>query len=197
MLSKANFLILDEPTNHLDMTSKAILEDAINNYEGTCLYVSHDRYFMNKTADRILSLNKGKLINYLGNYDYYLEKRDEFETDDINQGIIGSSNSYINTNKLNSDNSAAGTNETASKQDWKEQKQAQSERRKIENKIKSVEADIEKCETRISAIDEEMAKPETAVNSAKLNKLCAEQADLNDKLAILYDEWEELNSSLD
>lgn len=195
MLSKANFLILDEPTNHLDMTSKAILEDALNNYEGTCLYVSHDRYFMNKTADRILSLNNGKLINYLGNYDYYLEKRDELEKIDLL--INGPANNASNSDadSISSFNVSASTiNDTAAKLDWKEQKQAQSEKRKLENKIKSIEAEIEKTESRISAIDEEMAKPETAVNSAKLNKLCSEQAELNDKLSSLYDEWETLNS---
>ena len=185
MLSKANFLILDEPTNHLDMTSKAILEDAINNYEGTCLYVSHDRYFMNKTADRILSLNNGKLINYLGNYDYYLEKREEFEADTL----------LFDTNGKNSNTvTVESYGDSEAKLDWKEQKQAQSEKRKLENKIKSVEEQIEKLENRLSAIDEEMSKPETAVNSAKLNKLCSEQSELNDKLSSLYEEWETLNS---
>ena len=75
MLSEANFLILDEPTNHLDITSKEILEEALSNYEGTVLYVSHDRYFINKTATRILDLTNQKLVNYIGNYDYYLEKK--------------------------------------------------------------------------------------------------------------------------
>ena len=195
MLSKANFLILDEPTNHLDMTSKAILEDALNNYEGTCLYVSHDRYFMNKTADRILSLNNGKLINYLGNYDYYLEKRDELEKIDLLNNGPANNTSNSDADSISSVNASASTiNDTAAKLDWKEQKQAQSEKRKLENKIKSIEAEIEKTESRISAIDEEMAKPETAVNSAKLNKLCAEQGELNDKLISLYEEWETLNS---
>ena len=185
MLSKANFLILDEPTNHLDMTSKAILEDAISNYEGTCLYVSHDRYFMNKTADRILSLNNGKLINYLGNYDYYLEKRDEFEADTL----------LFDTNNKNANNvTIESTSDSAGKLDWKEQKQAQSEKRKLENKIKSIEEQIEKLETRLSAIDEEMSRPETATNSAKLNKLCSEQSEINEKLSSLYEEWEILNT---
>ena len=185
MLSKANFLILDEPTNHLDMTSKAILEDAINNYEGTCLYVSHDRYFMNKTADRILSLNNGKLINYLGNYDYYLEKREEFEADTL----------LFDTNNKTSSSVIPDTPaDSAGKLDWKEQKQVQSEKRKLENKIKSIEEQIEKLESKLSEIDEEMSKPETATNSAKLNKLCSEQSEINDKLASLYEEWETLNS---
>ncbi len=185
MLSKANFLILDEPTNHLDMTSKAILEDAVNNYEGTCLYVSHDRYFMNKTADRILSLNNGKLINYLGNYDYYLEKREEFETDTL----------LFDTNNKTSSSVIPDTSaDSAGKLDWKEQKQVLSEKRKLENKIKSVEEQIEKLESKLSEIDEEMIKPETATNSAKLNKLCSEQTEINDKLASLYEDWETLNS---
>ena len=199
MLSKANFLILDEPTNHLDMTSKTILEDALNAYSGTCLYVSHDRYFINKTADRILSLENGKFVEYLGDYDYYLEKRDEIKKGENNNVISdskGNSNTFINTSKnagFNSENTLS-VNESSSKLDWKEQKQAQSEKRKLENKIKSIEEQIEKLETKLSQIDEEMSKPETAVNSAKLNKLCSEQSQINDELASLYEEWEELNS---
>ena len=200
MLSKANFLILDEPTNHLDMTSKTILEDALNAYSGTCLYVSHDRYFINKTADRILSLENGQFVEYLGDYDYYLEKREEFKKGDNVNGIIpaskGNSSTFINTNKsaLSNNENASSINESSSKLDWKEQKQAQSEKRKLENKIKSIEEQIEKLETKLSQIDEEMSKPETAVNSAKLNKLCSEQSQINDELASLYEEWEELNS---
>ena len=200
MLSKANFLILDEPTNHLDMTSKTILEDALNAYSGTCLYVSHDRYFINKTADRILSLENGQFVEYLGDYDYYLEKREEFKKGDNVNGIIpaskGNSSTFINTNKsaLSNNENASSINESSSKLDWKEQKQAQSEKRKLENKIKSIEEQIEKLETKLSQIDEEMSKPETAVNSAKLNKLCSEQSQINDELAALYEEWEELNS---
>ena len=200
MLSKANFLILDEPTNHLDMTSKTILEDALNAYSGTCLYVSHDRYFINKTADRILSLENGQFVEYLGDYDYYLEKREEFKKGDNFNGIIpaskGNSSTFINTNKsaLSNNENASSINESSSKLDWKEQKQAQSEKRKLENKIKSIEEQIEKLETKLSQIDEEMSKPETAVNSAKLNKLCSEQSQINDELAALYEEWEELNS---
>ncbi len=199
MLSKANFLILDEPTNHLDMTSKTILEDALNAYSGTCLYVSHDRYFINKTADRILSLENGQFVEYLGDYDYYLEKRDETKKGENNNVISyskGNSNTFINTSKnagLNYENTLS-VNESSSKLDWKEQKQAQSEKRKLENKIKSIEEQIEKLETKLSQIDEEMSKPETAVNSAKLNKLCSEQSQINDELASLYEEWEELNS---
>ncbi len=180
MLSKANFLILDEPTNHLDMTSKTILEDALNAFSGTCLYVSHDRYFMNKTADRILSLENGILTEYLGNYDYYLEKHAD----------NSESAPFLNTVK---ESSVQSENDTASKSDWIEQKKAQSEKRKLENKIKQVEEKIEKLENRLSAIDDEMVKPETSSNSAKLNKLCQEQSEINDELSKLYEEWETLN----
>ena len=181
MLSKANFLILDEPTNHLDMTSKTILEDALNAFSGTCLYVSHDRYFINKTADRILSLENGQLVEYLGDYDYYLEKRNQ-------KANVSSESNSVNTAK------SAEENDSVSKSDWMEQKKAQSEKRKLENKIKSVEEQIEKLENKLSSIEEEMAKPETATNSAKLNKLCSEQSEINEKLETLYEEWETLNS---
>lgn len=177
MLSKANFLILDEPTNHLDMTSKAILEEAIKGYEGTCLYVSHDRYFINQTANRILSLNNHNFTNYIGNYDYYLEKCDILEVD-------VSSTTTVKEFKA----------DTEAKVDWKEQKQIQAEKRKLEARIKKIEDEIEKYEAKLSEYDEEMAKPSVSSNSAKLNEICAKQAEVNDKLTKLYEEWEELNS---
>lgn len=178
MLSKANFLILDEPTNHLDMTSKAILEEALKGYEGTCLYVSHDRYFINQTADRILSLNNNRLTEYLGNYDYYLEKRDELE--------VSNESSFVQSSK--------STIDTEAKTDWKEQKQAQADKRKLENKIKKVEDEIEKLENKSSEIDAEMLKPNVSNNSAKLNELCQKKAEIDSKLSLLYTEWETLNS---
>ncbi len=199
MLSKANFLILDEPTNHLDMTSKTILEEAINNFEGTVLYVSHDRYFINKTADRILSLENNQFVNYLGNYDYYLEKSNE--KNQLYSNSASGSNNVSNTTVNvfgtgNSNNSALGNDNSSgdSKADWLSSKQAQSERRKLENKIKSVETEIEKLEKKSAEIDEEMAKPNVSNNSAKLNELCKEQAEINEKLESLYEQWEELNS---
>ncbi|MCR4649784.1 MAG: ABC-F family ATP-binding cassette domain-containing protein [Lachnospiraceae bacterium] len=181
MLSKANFLVLDEPTNHLDMTSKTILEDALNAFSGTCLYVSHDRYFINKTADRILSLENGRLVEYLGNYDYFLEKKNQLSAFSVESNTV-------NTVKTEDEN------DSVSKSDWMEQKKAQSEKRKLENKIKTIEEKIEALENKLSSLEEEMAKPETAVNSAKLNKLCSQQAETNEKLSSLYEEWEELNS---
>ena len=194
MLSKANFLILDEPTNHLDMTSKQILEEAINAYEGTCLYVSHDRYFINKTADKIYSLEGNTITEYLGNYDYYLEKSKNQVNFTGSNPIANSNNtSYVNTSVASNNSSA---NESEAKLDWKEQKQLQSERRKIENKIKNIEADIEMFENELEKLNDEMNKPEVANNSFKLNEICAKQSEINEKLATAYDDWEVYSEEL-
>lgn len=176
MLSKANFLILDEPTNHLDMTSKAILEEAIKGYEGTCLYVSHDRYFINQTATRILSLNNNNFTNYIGNYDYYLEKCEILEAKDKED----TSPKEVKA-------------ETEAKLDWKEQKQANAEKRKLEAKINKIEAEIEKLENKLAELEQEMSNPNVSSNSAKLNEICSKQAEINEKLNSLYEEWETLN----
>lgn len=176
MLSEANFLILDEPTNHLDITSKEILEEALSNYEGTVLYVSHDRYFINKTATRILDLTNQKLVNYIGNYDYYLEKKEELTqiyAPDIQE-------------------EAVETKTSAVKLDWKQQKEEQARLRKKENDLKKTEAMIEELETRDSEIDEEMAKPEVATNVAECVRLSKEKAEIAQKLEELYEKWEEL-----
>ena len=176
MLSEANFLILDEPTNHLDITSKEILEEALSNYEGTVLYVSHDRYFINKTATRILDLTNQKLVNYIGNYDYYLEKKEELTqiyAPDIQE-------------------EAVETKTSAVKLDWKQQKEEQARLRKKENDLKKTEAMIEELETRDSEIDEEMAKPEVATNVAECVRLSEEKAEIAQKLEELYEKWEEL-----
>ena len=187
MLSKANFLILDEPTNHLDMTSKQILEEAINAYEGTCLYVSHDRYFINKTADKIYSLEGNTITEYLGNYDYYLEK----SKTQVN---------FTGTNNISNPSSTSVSTATSevseAKLYWKEQKQLQSEKRKIENQIKKIEADIEKFENEIEKLNEEMNKPEVANNSFKLNEICTKQTEINDKLTVAYENWEKLSEEL-
>ncbi|MCR5848451.1 MAG: ABC-F family ATP-binding cassette domain-containing protein [Lachnospiraceae bacterium] len=194
MLSKANLLILDEPTNHLDMTSKQILEEALVNYEGTCLYVSHDRYFINKTADRILCLENNKITEYLGNYDYYLEKKNEIGTI-VNKGSgnANDNNSKYNNQNRSNENAANDNNVSDSKLNWQEQKQLQSEKRKIENKIKNIESEIEKLENRSSAIDEEMLDPKVSSNSFKLNELCSQKSEIESRLAELYDEWETLS----
>lgn len=176
MLSEANFLILDEPTNHLDITSKEILEEALSNYEGTVLYVSHDRYFINKTATRILDLTNQKLVNYIGNYDYYLEKKEEL--------------TRIYAPDIQAE--AVETKTSAVKLDWKQQKEEQARLRKKENDLKKTEALIEELETRDSEIDEEMAKPEVATNVAECVRLSKEKAEIAKKLEDLYEKWEEL-----
>ena len=176
MLSKSNFLILDEPTNHLDMDSKERLEDALNDYDGTLLYVSHDRYFVNRTANIILELTDGKFVKYLGNYDDYLMKKEQ---------LYGNGSSQVAETQT--------SNETAAKLDFKEQKRIEAEKRKLQNQINKVEEEIEKLEADKAKIDEEFLKPENMTNSAKLNELTAKQKEIDDKLAELYEKWEELN----
>lgn len=175
MLSEANFLILDEPTNHLDIASKEILESAINAYEGTVLYVSHDRYFINKTASRILELTQQKFVNYIGNYDYYLEKKD----------ILAPETSTTTT--------SANVEPSAQKLDWKQQKENQALMRKKENELKKCEEKIEKLEARNQELDDEMAKPENATNVAKLQEISKEKASIEAELEELYEKWDELS----
>jgi ATP-binding cassette subfamily F protein 3 len=179
MLSEANFLILDEPTNHLDILSKEILEDALNNYEGTVLYVSHDRYFINRTAHRILDLTGHRFVNYIGNYDYYLEKRD---TQMAALGLEGSSALPASAQ--------TGTSDT--KQDWKAQKEEQAKLRKRENDLKKCEERIALLESRLSEIDVEMSDPAIGTQVLKLQELSGEQNDIRGQLEKLYEEWEKL-----
>ena len=176
MLSEANFLILDEPTNHLDITSKEILEKALNSYTGTLLYVSHDRYFINQTATRILDLTNQAMVNYIGNYDYYLEKKEELTKIYAPESGNVVPEETVSSNKL----------------DWKQQKEEQARQRKRENDLKKTEAEIEKLETRDREIDEEMNKPEIAVNVSECVRLSKEKAEIMEKLEALYEKWEEL-----
>lgn len=186
MLSEANFLILDEPTNHLDIQSKEILEDALNAYTGTVLYVSHDRYFINRTAHRILDLNRKQLTNYLGNYDYYLEKKDE-QLAKIDSALSGSN--------IGAAAAQTGTTETASdaKQDWKAKKEEQAAKRKRENELKKCEERIEVLENRNTEIDDLMASPEVCTDVARLQELNHEKEENAAELAALYETWEELS----
>lgn len=181
MLSGANFLILDEPTNHLDMESKEILENALNSYTGTLLYVSHDRYFINKTAHRILELQNHTFENYLGNYDYYIEKK---------ESMIPKSVATYESVLDSPDETSAG------KMDWQQQKKLQSEKRKIENKISKVEDEIATLEAKLAALDEELSKDEVARNSAKLNEITANQREISEKLEGCYEKWETLSEEL-
>lgn len=176
MLSEANFLILDEPTNHLDIVSKEILEQALNNYTGTVLYVSHDRYFINQTATRILELTNQAMVNYIGNYDYYLEKKEEL------------TKIYAPCQEQQQVSLSISSN----KMDWKQKKEEQARQRKRENERKKTEDEIEKLEHRDADIDEEMNKPEIAVNVSECIRLSKEKADIAMKLEELYEKWEEL-----
>ncbi len=180
MLSEANFLILDEPTNHLDIMSKEILEDAINDYEGTVLYVSHDRYFINRTAHRILELSGQALTGYLGNYDYYLEKKTE--------------NTAANTGKTSGTSGGTDTSVISSaKADWQAKKAAQAKQRKLENDLKKAETRISELEQKIADIDTLMSSDEVCRNSARLGELSAEQEKIREELDALYEEWERLS----
>lgn len=180
MLSEANLIILDEPTNHLDMASKEILENAINNYTGTVLYVSHDRYFINQTANRILELTNTKLINYLGNYDYYEEKKEELTA------TFAPKEEKTKAEKTNSSN----------KQDYLERKAEAARIRKLKNDISKVEEKIKKYEDRLNELDEMVADPSVSTNSAKLNEIGKEQNEISDKLDKLMEEWEILSDQL-
>ena len=194
MLSEANFLILDEPTNHLDIMSKEILEDALNAYTGTVLYVSHDRYFINRTAHRILNLNRRTLINYLGNYDYYLEKKDgQLSILDAANGSFACRTEH--TGQQTGDSSTAGRadDSSAAKQDWKAMKEQQAKQRKRENDLKKCESEIEALEARGGEIEALMASPEVCTNVAKLQELNKEKEEIDQKLADLMEKWELLS----
>jgi len=189
MLSDANFLILDEPTNHLDIDSKAILENAINHFEGTVLYVSHDRYFINTTAHRILDLTGHRLLNYIGNYDYYLEKKDAME-----QAHLSASDT---TSSLPPDSAAAAESETAkegTKLSWQQQKEEQARLRKIQNELRKVEEEIEALETDNEKIDTALSDSKNATNSVKLQELANKKAENDSRLEELMERWEELSS---
>jgi len=183
VLSNANFLILDEPTNHLDIMSKEILEDALNGYEGTILYVSHDRYFINRTAHRILDLTEGQFISYVGNYDYYLEKHDT---------VMAAIEANAPQNADADSAVAAKATESEVKLDWKAQKEEQARLRKKENDLKKCEEKIAELEARISEIDTEMSDPTIGTQVAKLQELSKEQTSCQEQLEKLYEQWEEL-----
>ena len=182
MLSEANFLILDEPTNHLDIASKEILENALNDYTGTVLYVSHDRYFINQTASRILDLVNHTFVNYIGNYDYYLEKKEELTTAYAGEASTPSSVSDNSTDK----------NVSESKLSWQEQKEAQARLRKRQNELKKTEERIGELEDRDGEIDALMVQEEIFTNSVKCQELAKEKAAIAEELEKLYMKWEEL-----
>lgn len=180
MLSPANFLVLDEPTNHLDIQSKGILEDAIRNYTGTVLVVSHDRYFINRIATRILELKDQQLYSFIGNYDYYEAHKELIYEASVPKQAFDSSMV------------AASTPVASSKDDYKKQKEEQARLRKKENDIKKTEQKIEQTEAEITKIDEEFLNPDFATNSAKLNELSKKREELETTLSALYETWETL-----
>lgn len=189
MLSDANFLILDEPTNHLDITSKEILENALSQYAGTVFFVSHDRYFINQTATRILELTGETIVNYIGNYDYYLEKRDELTKIYVEAQKDGAGN-------LSGDADEDGSASPPVKTDWQAQKAEQARIRKLENSLKKAEERIEALEQLIAEIDEECVRPENVTNSAKLGELTARQEEYRAELEACYETWEEVSEAL-
>ncbi|MCI8893477.1 MAG: ABC-F family ATP-binding cassette domain-containing protein [Lachnospiraceae bacterium] len=183
MLSEANFLILDEPTNHLDITSKEILEQALNQYAGTIFYVSHDRYFINKTATRILNLTGETLVNYIGNYDYYLEKCQEL----TQIYAPGAARDQEKPPAEQTSQSGAG-----GRLDWKQQKEEQARKRKLASDLRRTEEAISGHEVRIAQLEEQFSDPVIATNSAELGKLQAEYDRLKEELSQLYEKWEAL-----
>lgn len=182
MLSDANFLILDEPTNHLDIDSKAILENAINHFEGTVLYVSHDRYFINTTAHRILDLTSQTMLNYIGNYDYYLDKKDAMEQ------------AHLQTETKVSDVTASATATTSdTKLSWQQQKEEQARQRKLEKELQAVETEIEELESDNEQIDTELSDPANGNDVAKLQELSKKRAENDARLEELMQCWESLS----
>lgn len=178
MLSKANFLILDEPTNHLDIFSKEILESAINNYEGTVLYVSHDRYFINKTATKIIELSKEGVTEYLGNYDYYIEKKNTAKREEM---LFGENTPQPEKPEA-----------TETKLSYQAQKEQQAKERKLKNQIKKIETEIEETEEKIQSLEEELMKPEIATDADKAREIFEQKTEFETHLNELYDKWESI-----
>lgn len=182
MLSKANFLLLDEPTNHLDIVSKDVLENALNNFPGTVCYVSHDRYFINKTATRILDLTENRLLNYIGNYDYYIEKREAVEEA---------------ANLTNTEQAEKPADVSESKKEWIDNKTVQAQKKKLKNALNKCEKEISEIEDKLQSIDEEFANPKNASNVGKLMELQKQKEALEKRLDKLMEDWEELTLQME
>lgn len=176
LISNPDFLILDEPTNHLDIDSKEILEKALNDYTGTLLYVSHDRYFINQTATRILDLTNHTLVNYMGSYDYYLEKRDELTAKYAPAQESSKPSPAVSQEKLS----------------WKQKKEEEARKRKRENDLKKTERRIEELEERDGEINQLLSQPEIATDVWQCTQLSQEQETIQDELETLYEQWEDL-----
>ena len=181
MLSEANFLILDEPTNHLDIASKEILEEALNSYTGTVFYVSHDRYFINQTATRILELTNQAVVNYIGDYDYYLEKKEE----------LTEKYAPVQQETVTVQETAPAT-ASEGKLTWQQQKEEQARKPKQEAELKKTEARIEELETRDKEIDETLVLPDVCTNVGRCAELSREKGKIQQELEELYEKWETL-----
>jgi ATP-binding cassette subfamily F protein 3 len=179
MLSQSNFLLLDEPTNHLDIVSKEILESALREYDGTCFFISHDRYFINAVAQKIVELKKDGALTYMGDYDYYIER--------IN------AKAEEEAEKNNKNFSTAVSVDTSSKIDWKKQKEEQAKQRKKENEIKKIEEKIAETESAISEADAQLCLENVYSDSKKSKEILDKKSELENVLLTLYDEWESLN----
>ena len=196
MLSNANFLILDEPTNHLDITSKEILENALNEYEGTVFFVSHDRYFINSVATRILDLTKKAgspfhtVINYIGNYDYYLEKKDELTLTLLNTS--SDTGKLLKGESLKESPSSSGEN-PGGKNDWLASKAEKARQQKLEKELKKCEDEISELEEKQNEINELLTHDDIATDVSKCTELTNELGKISEKLDVLYTKWEELS----
>ncbi len=189
MLSNANFLILDEPTNHLDIQSREILEDAINDYEGTVFYVSHDRYFINQTATRILDLSPDGIVNYKGNYTYYLEQKEAGNIEADSDSVLSPSAGSDETASSSAGNPSSGS----SKEDWKRSREEAARQRKRANELKKTEAEINRLEEENETIKNEMNNPEIGSNVSRLMELSRQYEENEEALLELYEKWEELS----
>ncbi|HHW67587.1 MAG TPA: ABC-F type ribosomal protection protein [Epulopiscium sp.] len=177
MLSEGNFLLLDEPTNHLDLLSKEVLEDALNHYEGTVLYISHDRYFINRTADKVLELTPHGIKEYLGNYDYYIEKRNQIKFEHTEKETVPAEKS-------------------SSKEEWLKRKEEQAQQRKLQGSIEKIEKQIHETENEIEAINEQLCLEEVYTNPKKSAEMLDKKSQLEEELERLYEQWDELQSML-
>ena len=172
MLKPANFLVMDEPTNHLDIESREALETALSDYDGTMLMVSHDRYFINKLADRIIYMGNNGIENYIGNYDDFSAKK-------------------------TADAAVVVTEEKPKNLDYQEQKRLQAEKRKVLNRYNKVEELISELETDIETLENEMMKPELAADFTKLAELSAEKDTKEEEMLLLMEEWETLQTEIE
>ena len=199
MLSKANFLILDEPTNHLDILSKEILESAIINYEGTVLYVSHDRYFINQTASKIIEMAQDGTTEYLGNYDYYMEKKKELEEEKAKRMAQMTNQSAYSTGitlSTSSSSSSSSSTSSSAKEDRQRQKEEQARVRRIQNQMTKLEDAISEAEEKVSAIDQQLCLEEVYSDFEKSKVLLEEKETLSLQIATYYEEWEKLSEEL-